>query len=505
MKFLRRFIGINACVNLQRLSIITSTNIPDIAKTHDLVCIAVRDNLNNSEIANEISNFIAEKNGNMEPSIIRQIHLCYDQLAEENILRGNRTADWLTYSLLQLDGPVKSDIFKQLYSNLLTPDLSLASVMCIIDSKEIYSYRIEDKKLRDNYYKECADEYKNALEMFSSQEVKGELLHHQGKALRRCGEYEPSLKCFEALLELKADLYAAHGQIAHLGIQKNASRDVQTAGEKSMIVLIESLKEGKKLPLRVALASLSRLRSYTTLNRNISKNSKDVETFGEIIAMSALEKFGQFYEAFVAFTSMFSFQHSALCIKLAETLSEMLINSPNLVEKDQWISACETLSNLSVAAQRENKDELAKQLINASLLFADEFILELSLKSYDARAVAKAYLIASFPRKALQCISKVHEDKVDHWLLYRKCEAELLCKLTDDALETATKALTLAQSDPKGITIISIYHDIKSKSHEALNDIRNAVKELENAIEKCIEPKYKNPLEDRLKTLNSKK
>ncbi len=503
LTFLRRFIGNISCTNLQRLSILTSTNIPGISKIHDLVCIAARDRLSYSEISEELSEYIAEKKGVMEPTIIRQIHLCYYQLSEEDKLRGKRLPDWITYALLQVEGPVKKEIYKDIYPLDIKENLSLASVMCIIDAKEVFSFTIQDGNERNNYYKKCAEDYAKALEVFSSKEIKEELLHHQGKALRRCGEYKAALDCFTDLLNLNPDLYAAHGQIAHLGIQKHISSEIRLAGEKSMMFLVKSLVEGKKLPLRVALASLSKLRSYKIMNKDISQRPEDVGKLGEIIAMSALEKFGQFYESFLAFTSMFSYHHGVLCIKLSETLSEMLTISPDSSDKDEWVSACEALSNLSVAAKKENKYELASKLVDASLMFADKLIPEQSLKSFDARAIAKTYTTAGFPEKALECIDKVPKDKMDHWVLYRKCEAELAATMASESLETAAKALKLAQKDGYAKSIISIYHDLKSQSHNMLNDIDKAMGELELAIKECSDTKYKSELESRLEKLKN--
>lgn len=503
LSFLRHYIGTLPCTNLQRLSIVKSTSIPGIVKIHDLISVAARDEIKYLEISNSILGLIEASKGNMELSVIRQIHLCYDQLTDVNSKRGKRGPDWLTYALLQVEGPMKKEIFKDLHTLEISKELSLSSVMCIIDSKEIYSYTIESIEDRNEYYKLCADEYKNATELISTLDIRIELLHHQGKALRRCGAGELALNCFNEILKIQPDTYAAHGQISHLGIQRNISKEIKEAGQKSMSILVDCLLNGKELPLRVSLAAISKLRSYPSLNKIISQSPEDVKRLGEIIAMSALERFGQFYEAFVAFTSMFSYHHGELCIKLSETLSDMLITTPDLVDNDQWISACETLSNLSVAAQRENKSELAIKLVSASLMFADKFVNETTLKAFDARAISKAYLVAGFPEKALINANKVPEDKADHWLLYRKCEAELACNLTDNAIKTAEKAIQLILKDQKAISRISSYHDLKSQCHETKNEIEDAICELKFSIDNCDDPKYKITLEARLETLSN--
>ena len=84
-----------------------------------------------------------------------------------------------------------------------------------------------------------------------------------------------------------------------------------------------------------------------------------------------LKDSSQFYEAFVSFTSKFGYQHPSICVNLAERLPEMLAMSPESVERGQWVSACEALSNTAVSARKEGKITLSDSLIHASVQFAD--------------------------------------------------------------------------------------------------------------------------------------
>ncbi|TBT54829.1 hypothetical protein D5E75_08885 [Vibrio parahaemolyticus] len=144
-----------------------------------------------------------------------------------------------------------------------------------------------------------------------------------------------------------------------------------------------------------------------------------------MISISALEGLDQFYEAFVSFTSMFGYKHSSTCVSIAESIPELIAVPPNQIEKRQWVSACEALTNSSVAAGRESNERLAKLLIDSALSFANDISDSEHLRSYDARCVAKTYNIGHQPNKAIIAITKVSKEDVNHWLLYEKSKAYL--------------------------------------------------------------------------------
>lgn len=499
LNFLRHFIGINACINLQRLSILMPTNTPGVMKVHDLVCVAIQDDVNSTVLAEAIEKYIGGNNGEMTPSVLRQIHLGYRQIHDEHIQRGDRDPNWLTYALLQVEGEAKQGIHEQIHSTEITPDLTLASVMCIIDSKEVHSYTIADSDERRTYYNQCAEAFQEAFANSICADVKAELLHHRAKALRRCGQHEEALGCFTQLLELKPEWHATHGQIAHLGTQYGVDGRIKKKGEESMRTLLGSiLQDPLSVPLRVSLAALARLRSYPKVVSEISSRPDEVKKLADIIAMSALEGLDQFYEAFVSFTSIFGYRHSSCCVALAEALPEMLAMPPELVENKQWVSACEALTNTAVAAAWAGKADLSYRIAEASTKFADAVFACEKLKAYDARAVAKAYITASMPQKALDAVAKVPDDRIDHWLLYRKSEAELAIGKQEEAIRSAQKAFDLAAKDSRAQSRISNYHDLLSQCHEALGDNVAALAEAKLALEKCTDDQYRKTLTDRV-------
>ena len=500
--FLRFFIGINNIHRLQQLSILLPTSTPDVTKIHDLVCVAVSDFIDGTELANNIEKYIEKHKGDMTPNVIREIHLALSLLQAEHFRRGERDLDWLAYALLQVDSDIKRLLHEQIYLKEISPRSTLSSVMCLIDAREAHAYTIENIDERNEYYRQCAEQYENAFIGSADDDVKAELLHHRGKALRRCGDHEGALDCFTQLLDMKPEWHATHGQIAHLGTQYGVDKDIKDAGIRSMRTLInEMIQDASLVPLRVSLAALARLRSYRNIIDEISEDPDKVQKLADIIALSALDGFGQFYEAFVSFTSKFGYTYTSICINLAERLPEMLVIPPEVVEKKQWVSACEALSNTAISAAKAEKRDLFERLVIASIKFADAISSVDELKPYDGRAVAKAYITANLPKKALEAINKVPHDCIDHWVLYRKAEAQLADGSDYEAFESAREAIALASQDQRAISHMSSYHKLLSEVYERRGQIPEALQEAEYAMKKSKNAQFKNDLAKRVSTL----
>jgi tetratricopeptide (TPR) repeat protein len=497
-QFLRYYIGGWRCNTLQKLSILVPEDTLGVLRVHDLVLMAVRDRIDSRNIASEIESYISDNKGDMKPNIFRQIHLCFDQLHNEHLRRGNRDIDWIHYALLQCDSERKREFHKDLHELEITPNSSFPSVKTIIDAKEIHSYTITDLDLRRAYYEECIALYDVAIKRSPSKDILLELLHHKGKALRRCRKHDEALDTFNNLLELEPKWHATHGQIAHLGSQNGVGKEVRTQGENSMRILLHNmLSESYSIPLRVSLSAFARLRSYHNIAQELNRHDDQVKKLADIILMSALEGLDQFYEAYVSFTSVFGYNHSSMCVSIAEVIPEMTVVPPTQVERRQWVSACESLTNASIAAGREGKGELSNRLIVSGMNFANEICTSEMLSSFDARCVAKAYNIGKKPEKAIDAISKVAEADVNHWLLYEKSKAYLELGRNEDALSCAKSCFTTAQSDQKAAARRSIYHDLISRCHEALGDYKGAKKELIMAID-CSKDNYEAELKERL-------
>lgn len=504
IEFLRHFIGVLRCNSLQKLSILVPANTTGVLRIHDLISIAIREELDSSPLVSSIEVFISANAGDMTPGVLRQIHLSSNLIFEEHLRRGVRDIDWLHYSLLQLEGDKKVEICNEIYETQLTENDSLQKIKSVIDAKEIHSYTIDDSKARKDFYKKCANLYDDLLNKNVSEDIRLELMHHKGKSFRRSEMYPEALESFNQLLELKPEWHATYGQIAHLGTQNGVNKDIKDAGENAMHILLGFIQDGVfSVPLRVSLAALARIRSYDKIVREINEKNDLVKKLADVISISALEGLHQFYEAFVSFTSMFGYKHSLECVRIAESIPELIATPPSQVEQKQWVSACEALTNASVSAGRENNQRLAKLLIDSALLFANEICNSEKLRSYDARCIAKTYSLGGEPEKSIMAIMKVADEEVNHWLLYEKAKAylELGEGNYEQALFSAKECFSSAKSDVKASARISIYHDLLSSCHMKLGDHGNAVRELQAAIDKCSNEKYKAELECRFNEL----
>ncbi|WP_017498540.1 hypothetical protein [Flavobacterium sp. WG21] len=498
-EFLAHFIGSFNRITLQRLSILLPSNLPGFLKIHDLVCASVKDNPNTEEICSAISKYIAKNNANMSPSVLRQIHLCYEVLVKEHNSLDQK--NWITYALLQIEGIKRQQIQQTLHNEQILPHMTLASILCLIDSKEAYAYSLTDENEKNEYFKKCIEEYKNALKKVSNNEIKVEILHHLGKTLRRSGEFDESLKTFQQLLSLEPNMHATYLQIAHIGSQKGVAESFKKTGSEYLEKLFSCIFNNySTVPLRVSLGSLARLRSYKKISNSINLNQDDVQKLSDIIVISSLEGFGQFFEAFVSFTSIFNYNHSSICINLAETIPELLTTSPQNVDSKNWLNASEGLTNIAISALRDNKEKLSKKISNISLAFADKIYEMEELTSFEGRSLAKTYLTANLPQKALLAIEKVPQKSYDHWLVYQKAKIELKIS-TPNCYNSAVEAFTLASKDSVGIERISIYHDLLSQCAESQGKINEAIIQAKHAISTCNNDKYKNNLENRLEEL----
>lgn len=500
IEFLRKFTSNLSCHKLQQLSIIMPTNIPNVVKVHDLICLALKDETNCYSIIADIREFIAGTKGEMTPSVLRQIHLARNVISKYK--EQHKELDWLTYAMLQIEGVEKNELVNDFFDKEFEDNMTLSVVMCIIEIKELYGYMLDKKEERKAYYKKCIDQYKKAIDLYQDVDRKAELLHHLGKALRRNEQYEESYKIFEELLVLKPEWHATYGQIVTLGTLKK-SNELKQAGEKYMkLLLLDMLKDASKVPLRVSLAAIARLRSYMNVVNEMVNNEEKVKKISLIVKNAALEDIGQFFEAFVAITSIFSYHYSQICVELAESVPEMILVTPEMIEERQWINACEALVNLSSSADKEQKKEISSMLLQKGIEFADRISKKDNLNAYCTRAIAKAYIRNGEYNKAIDVINNLPENKQDHWILYRKAEAEMFL-YKKQAVDTAKRAYELLLNDKMNINREASYIDLISKCYEKLQDYKCAIDELEKAIKKCYDKKYKNELIERKNCLEN--
>ncbi|MCC4118646.1 hypothetical protein LLG90_25125 [Aromatoleum toluclasticum] len=403
---------------------------------------------------------------------------------------------------MQIDTESRREVAGGIQDLPISDKCTLAEVLCIVDAKEQYAYSIEDRDNRNAYFQQCASDYEQAIAADVREELKVELLHHRGKALRRTAQQAGALACFNELLTYRPDWHAAHGQISHLGMQTGADAATKAAGEASMRWLIDKmLFDFSAVPLRVSLAAIAHLRSYANVVNQIAHEDQKVAQIAEVIAISALEGLDQFYEAFVAFTSKFAYEHESVVVALAESLPELLSVSPDSIDKRQWASACEALSNAARSANMAGKGKLASRLVASMQIFAQEIVASGVTNPYSVRVVMKAFITADLPDDALEICEKAAPETKDHWILYRKSQALLAQGKTQDALTSAGEALEGALNDARAKEHLPSYYEQLSKCAEASKDHSSAISFCECAVNTCPKGKYLKHLQDRLARL----
>ena len=106
------------------------------------------------------------------------------------------------------------------------------------------------------------------------------------------------------------------------------------------------------------------------------------------------------------------------------------------------------------------------------------------------------------PRRALEVINTVPADKLDHWLLYRRAEAELAIRMPE-ALATAQQALAGSLTDPRAKEKLAAYYDMLSRCMSAAGDIAGAIDQARLAIAHCTGGKFQQELTNRLASMQS--
>ena len=331
------------------------------------------------------------------------------------------------------------------------------------------------------------------------------LLHHRGKALSRCHEYADAVDCFKQVILRKQDYYPAYVQLAKIGTIKNCGIAIREAGAKALNDLLKYYlkNERREIPLRVMLQSISRLPSYYEIKREIDKDEQAVERLSNIILSSALEGFGQLYEAFVAFTSSFGYHYPQFLLNIVKTIPELLMVAADNLEKRQWISVCEVMANIVNAAKRMGDCKIECLAKGETKHFADEVVIKKNdWKDFDLRAIVKAYNVIGEPCISLQFLKdNTEEVAISHWTLYRKAETELLLQLPE-AVDTARQALEKLREDSRAKhERESSYCELLARCYEMMGNRMKALELYHEAIDKCNDKKYEAELRNKLKDL----
>jgi len=499
-EFIAHLVGYLPKQELQKLAVLSPAGAPGVLLVHELVVRAARTRDGVVDLARELERYLDRLEGEMTPSALRQIHLSRRALLDEHARRGCGEPDWLSYALLQLEG-VKRDVFGAYAQRPIVSNGSLAALMSCIDAREQYAFNLPQGE-RSAYYSVCVDEYRAAL-VGAEGRIKAELLHHLGKAYRRCGDIDKALATFQKLLEIEPNWHATLGQIVHLGTQYGASDTAKQEGERALHQLLDSMIESPaSVPLRVAMAVLSNLRSYPNVVAQLNSDELSVKSLSRIISQAALEGLDQFYDAFYAFTSKFGYEHPDVSFKLVSAAGDMFEISPKSIGKSHLLNVGETLANVSQNALRSGDEGLARRLSGLSLVYAESLLADGDPDGFTRRGIAKIFTVAGHSSRALEVINMVPADKLDHWLLYRRAEAELAQGMPE-ALATAKDALARAQADPRAKKNLAAYFDMMSRCLSAAGDTNGAVDQMQRALAHCSGGRFQKELTERLALLEA--
>ena len=448
-----------------------------------------------------------ESNGEISPSMLEQIYLCRQALICEE--KKNCECHWISYALLQIAGKEERSVYHKYYQKNFDINMELPLILCMIDSREVYLYEMNLSNEKKKYLEKCAEEYRKAIEeMGYSEEIKAVLWHHRGKALRRCHRFNEALESFRKAIELKPEYYSSYAQIAYLGSLKKNDRKIFEAGEKALNLLFDFCNQSiNNIPLRVILLAIIKMRSYPKIKARIDSADVLVKKLGDMIIMSSIDRSGQFYDAFVSFTAAFGYHHAEKCISLMQKVPLIRSMNSSSIEKSQWISACESLANLMFSAKKIQNDAVVSFVKEITFSFTEDIVKKISdWNAYQVRVIAKAYNIMGYPQKTIDFLSKylvVYKD--NHWVLYRKAEAELALSKSE-SLETVRLAIEIACNDSYAQKMIASYYFLLAKCQEKFDSLESAIISIQEAIEKCEDDvylkdlcKYKCVLESKLK------
>ncbi len=494
--FLRFYCGCVTCNALQKLSLLILTNIPGIVKIHDLICVVVKEMDDSYDDVEKLRCYIESKKGEMTSSVLRQIYLMRHKVAQYKSVHPE--VDWLTYALLQIEGDEKTKIAEKICNQIDTSNMDLVAAKCLIETDEIIGYKEKSKDGYKRYNDMLIEKYTNYLQVVNDEEIVAEFLHHLGKAYRRGGNLDGAFKCFKDLLKIKPDWSATYSQIVTLGTNKGVkdNPDIYQEAEKYMRVLLDTMiSNPTQIPLRVALATISRMRSFRKIVNEVINTNDKVEKICQIVASAGIEDIGQFFEGFVAVTSLFNYHYSETCIRLARSVPEIIMVLPQMIDNKQWINACEALTNIATYVDKENNNQLFTILIEKAVEFGEEWKKQGLRDDYGGRAVAKAYIINGDGVQALSMINQIPIEKRSHWVLYRQAEAENMIGDKNASL-TAQKAIDLLKDDAKSTDRQPSYYHLLGKCFRDEGDIDKALKAITNAIDLCCDSKYKEELEN---------
>lgn len=498
-RFVDSYIGPTGRIALQKIGILKKSHIQNIIYTHDIIGEIFKNTSSDYKIIQHLISCIEKEKGNMTPFILREIHILQHVLLNFYYQNKSNIFNWATYSLLQIESDDCISIIKDFEDNKLSQTTSHPQMLCIIDANEIKWHKLKDRQEKIDFLSLLAHQYEDMGDIISCPDMKLALLHHAGKCYRRIKNIPKALECFKKVLHIDPLYHVTLWQIMLIGTSRECSQEIQCfANEKTKYLFDNILEQHDKIPLRVSLAAISHVSTYKEIRDHILSDSKYVEILKDIIMNAASERIFQFYKTFYSFTSLCSYQYGDICLSLVKDVPEIFEIRPKESDGVTYLAnLCEMFTNLY---QINNADETIKKLcLHSAIIVANEINNRYNqLTVFIARGLAKAYIASKNFQKAYETINKAPEEKYDHWILYRKAEAELGINNPNEAHKSIAKAYKLAKKDPRAKDRISIYKRMLAKCLEAKNKKYLVIKFYKSAIKYCQKELFRQQLQNEL-------
>lgn len=500
--FVDSYIGIIARRALQKIGILKISHLPNILYTHDIIGDIFKCQDTDYEIIHHLGKYIKKNKGNITPTILREIYITKSILYDFYKKR-NEIYNWETYALLQIDSINNLELAKKIIKSQITPSISHEKLLCIIDANEIISLNIRNIQEKEQFLLKNAGQYESIINDIYHENIKIELWHHAGKCYRKVKKFDKSIECFNRVFDIDPQYHVSLLQVMMIGTQECSTEIKKIADEKSSLLIKCILDNHKSIPLRISLEAISYINSYEKIKYEILHNRAYVEKLSNILSEAAIEGIQQFYKIFYKFTSLISYQYADILFSFVDNLSGIFELRPPNIEKQYWGQLCEAFTNVFNSNKEDKRiGELSSKL---AILFADYIAQNEQNKStFIARILIKAYNSVEYFEKSINIISSLPQEDINnnHWLLYRKGEAELGINNLKIAHTTLARAYTLAKKDQRGQRWISSYERILAKCLFNQGKIKIAIKFYELAIRHCINnEKFKSQLEQEQKEI----
>ena len=483
---LKKYIKLQKYKNLETLSLIKINSVSEVVQVHDFIfeCMHTENEINT--YMNFLLNEIGFLKGFITDSLLRQIHLSYLEIEKYCLSQEQIRNTWLTYGFFQVESERKQIIASCLWNENLCDMTSLEEIRSLVDAKETKIFCNEDT---DNERRKFLEELFEANEKFHGQnEIELILVHHIGKCFRRLKQFNESINYLSKAIEFNNNYYPSYLQIAKCSIQDREKKYYNQGTEAIKYVLSDILLK-KSVPFRIVLSVISDLRSFPDIYKNLHEN--EIVYLKQLLSLASFEGFQQYYEAFGAFVSMFSWSFPDLCKSMFEENKKILVLSPEHQEKRQWNNICETLTNVYGRYKTEEFGEKIKDIINE---YCGQISKEYPNNDYSIKTAAKALFYIDKFEEAILLVNNFHEPS--HFMLRWKAYSELCCK-KEECVVTAEKVVQLNEEDTRAKRYLSSNYALLSDCYEFKNDINKCIEYLDKAISICEDTKYKKQLEEK--------